>query len=199
VAPGIPLVHVLDVVGREHYPNVADFVEEARRLGVSRHISKVVDFSLLGPGSMLYLLHARACLINHGAYLSAMARLWLRQPTEAFLHSCPKRREDHATVVNLADRSFTTPTECCAGLWWHDVEGGEWEPTGWLRVDRKVGDTRYQAWSTPPAVKPERAMGIFMAIPIARVAVIRANDDSHERLVDNLRGRTRLPVVVEDS
>src|SRR5579859_7564153 len=30
------VTHVLDIVGREHYPTVAEFVDEVRRLGVSR-------------------------------------------------------------------------------------------------------------------------------------------------------------------
>lgn len=30
--------HVFDIVGSENYPNVADFIEEARRLGVSRRL-----------------------------------------------------------------------------------------------------------------------------------------------------------------
>ena len=62
-AVGVTLVqrdgatHVLDVVGREHYPTVAGFVEEARRLGISRRVSKTTAFSRLNADSRLLLLH----------------------------------------------------------------------------------------------------------------------------------------------
>jgi hypothetical protein len=30
--------HVFDIIGRAHYPNIADFIEEGRRLGISRRL-----------------------------------------------------------------------------------------------------------------------------------------------------------------
>ena len=47
------LTHVLDIVGREHYPTVTAFIDEARRMGISRRISRTSDFSrITGPAAM---------------------------------------------------------------------------------------------------------------------------------------------------
>jgi hypothetical protein len=98
------VTHVLDVVGREHYPTVAEFIDEARRLGVSRRISRTADFSRLGPNSRLLLLHAHAHIANAPEFVSTRrcpceapehlaeefngmcARLWLDEPLEAAEH-----------------------------------------------------------------------------------------------------------------
>lgn len=37
--------HTLDWMGSEHYPNVADMVEEVRRFGLSRRLPRTLDFS----------------------------------------------------------------------------------------------------------------------------------------------------------
>ena len=58
------VTHVLDVVGREHYPTVAGFVDEARRLGISRRISKTAAFGRLTPDSRLLVLHPHALIAN---------------------------------------------------------------------------------------------------------------------------------------
>jgi hypothetical protein len=98
------VTHVLDVVGREHYPTVAEFIEEARRMGVSRRISRTADFSRLGHGSRMLLLHAHAHIANAPEFVSTKrcpcevpehlaegfngmcARLWCEEPLEAAQH-----------------------------------------------------------------------------------------------------------------
>lgn len=53
--------HVVLGVGKEFYPYVPDFVEEARVLGVSKRIPYNFDWSQLTPGrSKLLLAHSRA-------------------------------------------------------------------------------------------------------------------------------------------
>lgn len=91
------VTHVLDVVGREHYPRVVDFVDEVRRLGVSRRISRTADFSRLGPDSRLVLLHEHADVANA-----------LEFPTDK---RCPREVEEH-----LADGY----RGMCARLWWDE-------------------------------------------------------------------------------
>ncbi len=60
--------HLLDWVGESHYPLITDFVEEARRMGISRKISPQIDFSLLEPGSKLIFVHAKAHIQNSAAF-----------------------------------------------------------------------------------------------------------------------------------
>ena len=58
------VTHVLDIVGRQHYPTVLAFVDEARRMGISRRISRNSDFSRITPASRLLLLHPHADIAN---------------------------------------------------------------------------------------------------------------------------------------
>ena len=100
-AVGVALVerdgatHVFDIVGREHYPSVAEFVDEVRRLGVSRRISRNADFSRLSADSRLVLLHEHADVANA-----------LEFPSE---RRCPTEREEHLTAGYRG---------MCARLWW---------------------------------------------------------------------------------
>ncbi|GGR13164.1 hypothetical protein [Deinococcus ruber] len=58
------VTHVLDWVGEGHYPEVADFIEEARLKGVSRKISHTAPISGLTQDSRLFLVHPRAAIVN---------------------------------------------------------------------------------------------------------------------------------------
>lgn len=96
--------HVLDIVGREHYPAVQAFIEEARRQGISRRAPGALAFELLGQGSRLLLAHQRADIANalefpcsarcpcerpeHLAegYGGMCARLWAEEPLAGAQH-----------------------------------------------------------------------------------------------------------------
>src|SRR5574338_1083558 len=98
--------HIFDIVGQEYYPYPSDYVEETRRLGASRRLQANLDFSRLGPGSRLVLIHARAVIDNFSAY---------PQPPQV---QCPK---------GIAAHALSPLPEMCAGLWWHDLPD---EPDG---------------------------------------------------------------------
>jgi hypothetical protein len=98
------VTHVLDIVGREHYPTVASFVDEARRLGVSRRAPRTIDFERIGQRSRLLLAHPHADIANAAefpcdrrcpcrvrehladGYADMCARLWWQEPLEAARH-----------------------------------------------------------------------------------------------------------------
>lgn len=98
------VTHVLDIVGREHYSIVASFVEEARRMGISRRAPRTIDFARITLASRLLLAHAHADVANAvefpcegrcpcyvGEHLAAgftdmCARLWWEEPLEAARH-----------------------------------------------------------------------------------------------------------------
>lgn len=99
------VTHVLDIIGREHYPTVEAFVDEVRRMGVSRRIAITTDFARLTNGSRLLTLHDHAHIANaaefptdrpcptrnpdHDAHHPVMcARLWPDEPLAAALHRC---------------------------------------------------------------------------------------------------------------
>jgi hypothetical protein len=99
-AVGVTLVerdgvtHIMDIVGREHYPTVADFIEEVRRLGVSRRVSSTLEFSRVTSESRLLLLHPHADIAN--------------APTFPTRRPCPCRIPDHTPASYRA---------MCARLW----------------------------------------------------------------------------------
>jgi hypothetical protein len=63
--PRTGLAHLVIWIGAEHYPYVADYVEEVRRYGASRRISSAVDLSKLTPGaSRMILAHPLARVVN---------------------------------------------------------------------------------------------------------------------------------------
>src|SRR5258708_5386340 len=55
--PGAETIYdVWDIVGQEYYPNVSDFVEEVKCLGLSRKIATTSRFDLLTRESKIVLL-----------------------------------------------------------------------------------------------------------------------------------------------
>ena len=98
------VTHVLDIVGREHYPTVASFIDEARRLGVSRRAPRTIDFGRITSASRMLLAHAHADIANAAefpcdercpchvpghlaaGFAEMCARLWWQEPLEAARH-----------------------------------------------------------------------------------------------------------------
>lgn len=149
----VSTVHIVDWVGADHYPNVADFIEEVRVLGVSRRLSSSLDYSLLTKESRLLLVHSRAYIANHTEYQQ--------------VGPCP-RNNDHADG-----------SPCC-GLWWEDVRDGE--PSGEGReVIRKLPSAAYRALSTPDNVQPDYRPGFIASFPISRLVVV-AGERTAEQL-----------------
>jgi hypothetical protein len=91
------VTHVVDLVGREHYPTVASFVNEARRLGISRRAPRTLEFSRITAASRLLLAHAHADIANAAEF-----------PCD---HPCPCHVPQHR-VAGFADM--------CARLWWQE-------------------------------------------------------------------------------
>jgi hypothetical protein len=173
--------HVFDIIGENYYPNVADFVEEGRRMGVSRRLPSNLDFSKIDPEkSRLVLLHRRAIIMN----LDEAG--FLNLP-----HICPKGIAGH--YAGMLD-------EMCAGLWWHDLSSKELDTSQMREIK---GGTRYKAWAHPiGSAKPERALGIFMTLPISNLAVIRGRNEEEnarvEKIYDKVAGKSKLPVTLEE-
>ena len=91
------ITHVLDIVGREHYPTVASFIDEARRMGVSRRAPRTVDFARITPASRLLLAHPHADVAN------------------AVEFPCERRCPCH-----VAEHLVAGFTDMCARLWWEE-------------------------------------------------------------------------------
>jgi hypothetical protein len=94
---------VVEIVGREHYPTVAQFVDEARRLGVSRRAPRTIDFAHITRESRLLLAHAHADVANAVEFPTGVV--------------CPCRVQEHLASEFRG---------MCARLWWQEpLEGAQ--------------------------------------------------------------------------
>jgi hypothetical protein len=176
---GDVVTHVLDVVGRSHYPDVAGFIHEARAHGVSRRIPSTIDFSRLTARSRIILVHARAWIDNAGEYFAA------RAPGE---WSCPKCALEHLDPAR--------PPAMCASLFDEDLEGHA--ESGARDCIRAVGDVTYRGRVRPEGVAPRYRHAIFASFPVSSIAVIRdPRGLTHEAPLERAR-RAALPVDVTD-
>lgn len=173
--------HLMDWVGEQHYPNVADFVEEVRRLGLSRRIQSTFAFDLLSPESRILLIHPRAFVANWKAYWDVYAPS--RQGWK-----CPKCLATHV-------QGEVGP---CACIWWRDVEGGVQSAMQPTEVVRSIPSGQYIAWPAPEGVEGEYVPAFFLSLPIGRIAVVKAPDGSHTQALDKAKGaRIRVDEVEE--
>ena len=173
--------HVFDIVGEKHYPYVADFVEEGRRMGVSRRLPSNLDFSKIDPEkSRLVLLHRRAIISNveEAGFLNLS-------------HICPKGIEGHEAGVL---------SEMCAGLWWHDLSSKHLDTSPMRELKNGA---RYKAWlRLKGSEKPEHDLGIFMTLPISNLTIIRGRNAEEnarvEKIYETVASKSKLPVTMEE-
>lgn len=204
---GSGIYDVYDHVGSSGYPNVADFIEETRRMGLSRRISRNEDFSKLTPGSRIYLAHARA-ILQQDALDAAYDALILEQAEYPGAHefSCPCHNHEHS---HLPGQEYVSaddePEVCqmCAGLWWEDLEGGEesYDPDLPPRtVTRSIGSTTYRGRRGPgSAVARKYVEGFFMSLPIHQLAVINDPEGGEDEGSYDKATNSSLKVVREDA
>lgn len=170
--------HVFDWVGSEYYPNVADFIEEVKRLGLSRRIPKTFNFSLLSMESRIILLHSKGWDNNHELYI-----------TDA---KCPKCNKEH-------DHPRIRPM--CVKLYWENIDGGT--PTaqniGERFVIRSMPAFQYLGRSKPDYIEePSYELAVFLSLPIYNIVVVKDNDcGKHEEAMDLLSG-CKVPVNLVD-
>jgi len=190
--------HIMDWVGSTHYANVADFVEEVRRFGLSRRLSTSLDFKKLTPQSRILLLHSHAYIYNFDKYQKC-------EPDEEHLTGlvpypgCPKKLPQH-----------TRPDmeTMCARLWYQDViqgeetekmEGTEYTDAQLRCVTRKMPSFEYHALVKPEDVDPEYRVAIFASFPIASLEVVKDNTGGTHNRSLMLAEEARIPVqLVEE-
>lgn len=170
--------HIFDIVGREHYPHVADMVEETRRKGASRRLAGNLDFSRLTLESRLVLIHARAVIENFDEY---------PRPPRV---TCP--RFEHLTRLE----------ETCAGLWWHDIPERDLAADESGLYQRSIpGDVTYHAIPRMEGIVPQYHHGIFMRLPVTNLTVIAGRNRQEESEAEKsyqAADQSSLPVYMED-
>lgn len=181
------IIHLFDVVGKSAYLNVADFIEEARTLGISRRVSPKLPFSTLHPKhSRLFLVHALGYINHLEDY-----QYW----------ECPYGYDQHQPQ----NYHSGDPNSMCAGAYWRDIRGGQdVSPDSQnLEVIRHLPGTSYRGYKSPKEVG-QRFSGeenwysryqqaVFMAIPIQQLSVVRSASAKFE---NNLAIAKRSPFDV---
>lgn len=188
--------HIMDWVGSTHYNNVADYVEEVRRFGLSRRLSTTLDFKKLTSQSRILLLHSHGYIYNFDEYKKQEPSL---EELEGLVPypECPKELEEHTRPQMKT---------MCARLWYQDVQGGEAiekppeeESKGRLRcVTRKMPAFEYHALVAPEGIKPDYRVAIFASFPITNLAVIKDPEGGTHNRSLALAEEARLPVKLVD-
>ena len=169
--PNTGAFHIVDRIGTSSYPYPADFVEEARRFGISRQLPPSLPWHLFDERSRLILVHPRAVLVN---------------PHESETLSA----EAPACYANAHGVGHTE----CTSRWWNFIGDIDDEAEmGSLRHGfRQMPSFKYHAYLLPDDFTPEFAPGVIGVFPISRIAVIDG-DQAEERL--EAVSEARIPVV----
>lgn len=150
---------LLDWIGSRYYPNVLDFIEEARRFGISRRVPVTFDFSSMRFARIAFM-HERAAVENPDTYWGNFELTKVYCPTQNEVHLSPGYRKAGGP---------------CAGFWWDDVVGGkEIDPEMGNRVVRRTMPSfSYLARRRPADADPIYTPAIFMTTPgLARFVYI---------------------------
>jgi hypothetical protein len=163
--------HLWDIVGQDGYPNVADFVEEIRRFGVSRRLPRTLDFSKLSRDSRLVLLHRKAVIGNPADYYR----------TEE--HERPMMTRGEECFAQLAEHDAPTDPNAsmCGRLWWQDVQDGQLIEGAGRFVKRTMPSFAYYAEQPPQDAAPRHSLGVFGVFPVNNLALVEAPDGSHQK------------------
>lgn len=166
--------HFVDWVGSSFYPNVADFVEEARRFGVSRRLPRTLDLSGVTKASRLLLVHSRGRVLGPDSEHDAV--------------TCPKD-------VHHGPEKYVDP---CVGMAWRVVES-EAQDVGSRWVVRKMPAFQYEAQGPVMDGTYTFNPAIFMSVPISRFVVVRDPiGGTHEDTARRFSGVPDIPVEVVD-
>lgn len=193
------VMHLFDIIGQEHYPSVADFLEEARRFGISRRLPPQLPWERIGTSSRLVVLHRRAILANAEAYVDAEMDII----STLGVRICVARHADQHCEKGRTHHDEARDISPCSRLWWQDVEGGERKLEGepdsgydarMRQVVRTIGSTSYVGFSPPDGIRGQHQLGIIGLFPIHKVEVVQdAASGSHQRMIE-LAQQSRLPV-----
>lgn len=219
-APGCPycadgtgwtiMPHVLDVVGKDNYPNVRDFIEETKRLGASRRTElSADDYRRLRIGSRIMLIHEKAYVENAHEYFARLREAQAEfdgaqsdETTQGVIFdgwNCPKAIADHQTRTHGDAISPDSPK--CARVWQYDLDGKGTEhiedrgPFELVKRDLACG-AGYRAYTRPVDLEPAYKHAIFLSLPIHRLELVDPVNE-HQDQWEKLRG-CELPVTIVD-
>ncbi len=207
------VLHLVDWIGECFYPNVCDWIEESRVLGISRKISLQFATSDTGanaglsilealtPASRLYFAHPRALINNVDDYRDGSS-------SNVLPWSCPRNVEGHPeTDPNDPDDGEYGPP-CCVGIYWSDLDSGDPielpAEMDMVASDRLVQRTlacgaTYIGRTRPVGMIPLYSPAIFARFPVKQLALVRGENDEHVPVRERLAGlNLNIPIFEVD-
>lgn len=165
------IVHLIDWVGESYYPSVWDFIEECRRKGASRKVTKSFDFSQLTLGkSNIFFAH------KHAINPNKMGRCEV----------CQHRGAKYVLYTNhITPKNFYKP---------HDIKTTD---NHLLCGVRNVGDIEYAVEGYDDLLMTEKSLeelkpGLFLQLPITNMVYVKpANKAMLEKIKDK-----KLPIEI---
>ena len=184
------VVHVLDWIGEQHYPNCADFLEEGRRLGFSRRISKTLDLSRLSAESRILIVHAKGLVVNYQALRPFMPEPFHTACSAQGKH--PRAYEHHCGYLERTGR----PDHYRPEAYTHACTRNLWALPPASRVDdgapphylREFASVSYEVFPlAPDAPVPETTSALVASLPITNISIVKAQDGSHTGTLSKVR------------
>lgn len=190
---------IVDWVGANYYPNVADFIEEARLIdprsgtlaGVSRRLPRTFDFSKINSSTLLVLVHPKAGINRAAAYAAAEANIQQRA-----LHDCPQVIGFEHCARPIREQHPGQPV-ACARFWWQDLVGGVETMLSYRHVKRIIPSGAYTGWSPAWGQPPDHSPAVFMRLPF-KLEVIRDPNGEHRQALERANLAT-VPVELCDA
>ncbi len=192
--PRTGISHIYDIVGRNYYPDVADFIEEARVLGVSRRLPPHLPWHKITRESRLILLHSRAVIGNEDDYATVEPRRGERPcPNAVSIDHCGRT----TIQVHEGRPSLNSYPPACARFWWQDLTAENLRNQTGERVSRQVCETvRYEARERSIGVRAQYSTGIILKLPLSAIEIIRDNEQaSHRKYLDSVQ-LSQIPVRI---
>ena len=187
--------HVFDWVGESHYPNAADFLEEAVRLGLSRRISKQEDFSKLTAESRLILVHPKAFITDEEGTIP--------RPCGCPTGFHPKEEERLTCAGRLWMIGKPGTTDLGSGAEPTTEPYPRWAPFP-VQPNENTGRRKMPAFEYSLTEESSNSLftlspGIIMVAPIERIAVVNdPNDADHTRDALETAREAKVPVTLDD-
>ena len=188
--------HVLDWIGAIYYPNVADFLEEIRRFGLSRRLElSEKDYAKLTPESRLVCIHPAGFIEDTLPYWQN--RIGMDDPFFEPYNwaNCPIGIDDHLMTqsgamqtlsMNFSKLGLKQSLPMCMGLWYEDCMFVEPIAQGDRRGFVKNPNFKYRC-ASPPAGERSNSPGIIGSFPIGRIVVVEDPENSkHESKIKKL-------------
>ena len=184
---------VLLWVGEEFYPFVPDFVEEARRLGISKKVSPDIDFSMMTPyQSRIILVHPRT-ITDDGYSVLAIE--------DGCVPHIPRPDKKRPECDHPLTRDARKPN-CTFALWdlssMEDKKNHELEEVADTTMEITTPSCKYKVMIPFARETISYTPGMFLAVPFTHFEYVNKKGTIPTKVADKLGGNIDHTAVTEE-